>query len=235
MSRTFLALVFIIALFTVAGALGMYVAAFGSIPPNREVWGQFGDYFGGLLNPLFALAAFLSALTAINIQQKEARAAAEQLREQTEVARKEFEAARADRVGEELLLVVREIDTRLARLLETDVSAPGTYPQVTISLLAAEAERLATVGGVSPSFQQFVKIARDPGSIVEAQVREIRYLVLKLRDFLEHYSKLKSTSYAPVIVYYADKVYQLLHLLEAVGGMPQNTREFFATVSDTHG
>ncbi len=101
--------------------------------------------------------------------------------------------------------------------------------------MVAEAERLATSGGTSASFAQFLLQADTPGSVIEAHVREIKYLVNKLREFLGHYSKHKATGFAPVLVYYADKAYQLLHMLEAVGGMPADTREFFATVGDLHG
>lgn len=67
-----------------------------------------------MLNPLFALAAFLSALWSIGVQQREARAAAEQLAAQTEIARKEFEAFGSEMLGEEFLHVIRDIDQRLS-------------------------------------------------------------------------------------------------------------------------
>jgi uncharacterized membrane protein len=236
MSRRILVIAAIVAFFVVTAVSVTYLMSFGAArSADQGVWGAFGDYFGGILNPLFALAAFLSVLFSIDVQQKEARTAAAQLSEQTEIARKEFETVRAERVGEELLHVIRDIDARLACLLETDVSTPGTYPSVTVALMVAEAERLATVGGKSSSFEQFVRYAQSPGSVVEAPVREIKYLVQKLREFLEQYSKHKGTSYAPVIVYYADKAYRLLHMLEAVGGISPDTRQFFATVSDAHG
>jgi hypothetical protein len=213
-----------------------YITAFGTTrSSDPAIWAQFGEYFGGMLNPLFALAAFLSALWSIRVQQREARAAAEHLGAQTEIARKELEALSSDRLGEEFLHVIRDIDYRISNLLQTIISPPGATQPVTISLMVAEAERLATTGGTSPSFAQFLQYSNVPGSVVEAPVREIRYLVNRLREFLEHYSKHKATGFAPVLIYYADKAYQLLPMLEAVGGMPADTRQFFATVGDLHG
>ena len=213
-----------------------YIFMFGTTRSrDPESWGQFGDSFGGVLNPLFALAAFLSALWSIGVQQREARAAARQLAEQTDIARKELEALSSERLGEEFLHVIRDIDQRLSDLLQTVVS-PARAPQtVTISQMIAEADRLATSGGSSSVLAQFVIQANAPGSVVEAPVREIKYLVNKLREFLEDYSKHKATGFAPVLVYYADKAYQLMNLLEAVGGMPPDTRAFFETVGDLHG
>jgi hypothetical protein len=107
------------ALSAIAVVFITYIAAFGTRQStDSAIWGQFGDYFGGILNPLFALAAFLSALWSIGAQQREARAAASQLAEQTNLARRELEALNSDRLGEELVHVIRDIDSRLSELLE---------------------------------------------------------------------------------------------------------------------
>lgn len=225
----------LVALMAIAAVSLSYIAAFGTTrSSDPAIWGQFGDYFGGLLNPLFALAAFLSALWSIGVQQRESRAAAAQLSAQTEIARKEFEAFDSERLGEEILHVIRDIDQRISKLLESVISPSGAAQIVTISQMVAEAGRLANFGGSSTSFSQFVHHANEAGSVVEAPVLEIKYLINKLREFLGHYSKHKATGFAPVLVYYAEKGYQLMDMLEAVGGMPTDTRRFFATVGDQH-
>jgi len=226
----------IFAAFAALAAIGIvsghYMAVFGLIrSPTPEVWGQFGDYFGGVLNPIFALAAFLAALWSIGMQQREARAAAQQLAEQTEIARKEFEAFAAGRLEQELLHVIREIDQRLAKLLQTVVSAPGADPIIRIFDMVAEADRLAQVKDWSKSYETFCFYANQPGSIVEARVREIKYLVNKLREFVEHYNAHRARDFAPVLLYYADKAYQLRNMLNGVG-MPAETWKTFKAVID---
>ncbi|MFL1501216.1 hypothetical protein ACI77N_08445 [Pseudomonas sp. S191] len=213
----------------------IYIFAFGTTrSSDPAIWGQFGDYVGGVLNPLFALAAFLSALWSISLQQRESRAASTQLAEQTKIAREELETFSSERLGEEFLHVIRDIDQRLSVLL-LEVISPLDGPQtITISQMVAEADRIVMEGGDSPAFTQFLLFARATGSVVEASVREIKYLVNKLREFLEHYSRYKAKGFAPVLVYYADKANQLMNMLEAIGGMPPQTREFFAAVSEHH-
>lgn len=227
----------IAALAAITAVFITYILAFGTtLSLKQEIWGQFGDYFGGLLNPLFALAAFLSALWSINVQQREARSAAKHLTEQTEIARKELEALGSERIKEEFLHVIRDIDQRLSDLMQTVISPPGVAQTTTIFLMVAEADRFASSGKkFDGAFKEFVLRVNDPGSVVEAPVREIKYLVKKLREFLEHYSKHRATEFAPILVYYADKGHRLMNMLEAVGGLPPDTREFFATVSDQHG
>ncbi|MBK3431605.1 hypothetical protein JJD73_19335 [Pseudomonas fluorescens] len=213
----------------------IYILAFGTTrSSDPAIWGQFGDYVGGVLNPLFALAAFLSALWSISLQQREYRAASKQLAAQIEIAREELETFSSERLGEEFLHVIRDIDQRLSALLLEVISPPNAPQAVTISQMVAEADRIVMQGGSSPAFTHFLHYANSPGSVVEAPVREIKYLVNKLREFLEHYSRYKAKGFAPVLVYYADKAYQLMNMLEAIGGMPPKTREFFATVSDPH-
>jgi hypothetical protein len=56
-----------------------------------------------------------------------------------------------------------------------------------------------------------------------------------MRAFLEQYSDLVPGAQAPIIVYYADKVYRLLDMLGHFDGLPEDTRRFFAAVGDPHG
>ena len=55
--------------------IGAYLFVFreGLAPPTHEAWGQFGDYFGGLLNPVMGMATVVLVITSINMQRKELR------------------------------------------------------------------------------------------------------------------------------------------------------------------
>jgi hypothetical protein len=43
----------------------------GSFSSDRAVWGQFGDYLGGVMNPLMAFGAFYWLATSVLLQKKE--------------------------------------------------------------------------------------------------------------------------------------------------------------------
>tara|TARA_R110002072_G_scaffold31735_15_gene97655 strand:+ start:3759 stop:4592 length:834 start_codon:yes stop_codon:yes gene_type:complete len=59
----------VVAMFLVVGA---YVVNFeGSISQSTETWGQFGDYIGGALNPIFGFLALLGLLLTISLQSRE--------------------------------------------------------------------------------------------------------------------------------------------------------------------
>lgn len=61
-------------------AIGLYVWKFNfELSRHHEIWGQFGDYLGGILNPLFAFTALLALLYTIVLQSKELRYSSKQL------------------------------------------------------------------------------------------------------------------------------------------------------------
>lgn len=50
----------------------------GELSPKNDDWGTFGDYVGGVLNPVFGLLSFSALLVTISIQSKELKEAREQ-------------------------------------------------------------------------------------------------------------------------------------------------------------
>lgn len=68
---------------TIAFCLFVFIVVFGIYVYNfcylkiensqLQFWGQTGDYFGGVLNPFFALASFMAVLYSIHIQRIELR------------------------------------------------------------------------------------------------------------------------------------------------------------------
>jgi len=60
--------------------LAIYVYNFYGTPsPDQEVWGQFGDFLGGVLNPLFSVAAFLGLLLTIMLQLRALKISSDEL------------------------------------------------------------------------------------------------------------------------------------------------------------
>jgi len=73
---------------------GIYFYQFnGVLSNNQQIWGVFGDYVGGILNPIFGLAAFLALLFTIIIQSRSLGIAREELeysKNELELSRKEL-------------------------------------------------------------------------------------------------------------------------------------------------
>lgn len=59
----------------------VYVATFGNtLSDQHELWGQFGDYVGGVLGPILALLALVALLITLHIQSREMEISSRQLR-----------------------------------------------------------------------------------------------------------------------------------------------------------
>jgi hypothetical protein len=199
----------------------------------QDTWAQFGEYFGGVLNPIFAMFAFLGLLWSIISQAKEFRSSAELLQRQTKSAEEQLAMLRIDRLRDDLLHVIKEIDARAEQILEIDISMQGSPTASTIRQMQSEAQRLRRLGGDSPAYRAFLHVAKTPGAVVEAPIRELVYLIEKMRQFLENYSAIQCAEPSPTLVYYADKCTHLMDMLEDVGGLSDGTRAFFATICST--
>ena len=68
-------------LYLTATVLSLYLWKFNGLAfgDTADVWGQMGDYFGGMLNPIFAFASFMALLYTIRIQSEELRMTREEL------------------------------------------------------------------------------------------------------------------------------------------------------------
>lgn len=65
--------------------IGLYFWKFSDVlAEKQDVWGQFGDYVGGILNPLFSLTALIALLYTIHLQSKELHESTEQLKASAE-------------------------------------------------------------------------------------------------------------------------------------------------------
>ncbi|MBU3938167.1 putative phage abortive infection protein [bacterium] len=77
----FLKLYIGIAIFIYIVVVGMYFFNFKEygLSPNQGVWGTFGDFVGGTLNPIFAMMSFIALLSTIKLQSEELALTREEL------------------------------------------------------------------------------------------------------------------------------------------------------------
>lgn len=197
-----------LALLIVAGVLYPYFKTFGFLSGDKSDWGAFGDFFGGTLNPLFALFAFLAVLHSLRIQMNQTKQFA------------------VDKQNEEILAVIKDLDARLDRLMMSSVGTPDASPLVVHHMIAESERGLGPLEG-SDGYAGFIAIARQPGSLVEATVRELRSCVITMHDFTLRYPRMDEGRYAPIIDYYILKTSRVVTMLRDVGGLPENVCRFY--------
>jgi len=235
MNRRILLAALALALLLVTVVALVYVDQFGTErSADGGTWGQFGDYFAGLLNPIFSLLAFGALMYSLVLQHEESLKNQVRFDAQYSIAKKEFDDYIKEKVASELLTVIRDIDARLDNVRNTKVSPPEAQHVLTVALMVAEGNRVRNPLDQSDSYTEFITVAQENGTFVEAIMRDLESLVFEMKNVLEQFSSYRGTAQAPLIVYYANKTYPLITLLEDVNAVDHTSREFFATISDRH-
>lgn len=85
--RYWAVLIAIIAALLFIAVYGLFTYWFGfKLPYDSQSWGHFGDYSGGVLNPIFGLLTLWAVLTALHIQSEELFETREALKKQSDRA-----------------------------------------------------------------------------------------------------------------------------------------------------
>lgn len=131
------------------GALALYRATFGgALSTDPALWGQFGDYLGGVLNPFLQFGALFGVVVSLAFTQRQLRLAQEQHREEREDADSRFYLEEA-RLG---------IESALKRVEE-----PGMNDRVTWILAARTLERSLAIADLitRPAAQRVWELALE--------------------------------------------------------------------------
>ena len=107
-------------------ALFTYVAQFGLPTFSREVAGQFGDYFGGLLNPVLAFLGLIALLYTIHIQINELHLTRIEMRQSADALKQQVDTMNVQRFeGTFFHLLKVYQDTVAAMEIEVDGDKHG--------------------------------------------------------------------------------------------------------------
>jgi hypothetical protein len=98
----------------------LYVTQFGTqLSSDKADWGQFGDFLGGLLNPLFSFFAFLVLMEGIKIQRTELAATKVELERSASAMEKQLRQTFDNQNRNELLALIRSVSDELNSLLSS--------------------------------------------------------------------------------------------------------------------
>jgi len=204
MSRRFLISILGAAAILILGLLTFYWLTFGvTRSQDQAVWGAFGDYFAGILNPIFALFAFVAVLWSIHLQIKQLG--------QIEI----------DKHAQEILEVIKDIDGRISDLISSGSK------NFTITQIIFEAEHITERTDKSESYKRFLRHANEPESEAEALVKNLANLLVNMHKFILRYPNTHDGTLAPIIGYYINKTVRIVPLLQATASVPDNIANYY--------
>lgn len=107
---------------------GAYLINFWGVPISEkaDVWGQFGDYLGGVLNPLFGFLSVLALLIALVLQMRELKLS----RESLALSREELRLTREEQAKAAEALALQNKAIQKQSFEQTFFAWLGTYRQI---------------------------------------------------------------------------------------------------------
>lgn len=114
-SPIYLYIVAAAAIFIALWVFAEYQGRFIGSSHSREEWGQIGDYFGGVLNPIFGLFGLLALLYTIHIQSRELRMSVSEMKRSADSFQIQIDHLRLESKKNE---AIRFVDISFEKLLE---------------------------------------------------------------------------------------------------------------------
>lgn len=156
----------VIGFVTIAIVMILYFWVFGlsgSFEKDQQLWAMFGDYVGGVTNPIIALLALLGLLITIQMQRRDFKETTDSLKEQVELAKIERLENSLSALAPIILAQVERIteqEVQLLRPLEDegwvagigglqDVGLPISVP---VSALVRDSKAIVSSGDYSNAF-----------------------------------------------------------------------------------
>ncbi|MEX2474271.1 hypothetical protein [Marinobacter sp.] len=204
-----------------------YILMFGSNPVySHEKWAQFGDFLGGVLNPLYAFLAFLALLYTINLQRTELKQTRVEFRRSADAAQQQIDHLKLSDKQENLIRIIQLIDQEIGQLRQTLVSEPGTQPAITVDHIAHEVYRQSSGQVPTGAFAKFLELARTPGTAVEALYSQLTTAVSELSSYLQELEGV-SDSQTSVVQYFKRKNERVVGLMRSAGGVDPQVLSYF--------
>lgn len=119
-----LLVILVIGFVGVAAVAGVYYWHFKDFPLAKDpsAWGQLGDYFGGVLNPVLGFLSLIGLLVTIYLNQKELRLSRMEISKGTRAAERQADHLESEAEKSELLKVIDLIHSELRVLLERKIT-----------------------------------------------------------------------------------------------------------------
>lgn len=157
-------------------AIGAYVIKFyGPLSAAQETWGQFGDFVGGTMNPLFAFSGLMALLYTIVLQSRELKHSAEQLRKSA-VALEGQNELLTKQSFEATYFQLLQLYGSVVRGLSVTVSVTEMQPHIRVSSRSVEDREC-----LKQLYEWFVrsnleKVARGDHNLTREQAINVEYL-----------------------------------------------------------
>jgi hypothetical protein len=202
--KTKLILFAIFSFIILSSVFGFYFSKFGSLglSNNQELWGQFGDFVGGTLNPILAFLSFMALLYTIKIQMDELKLS----REELEATREELKGSRIAQQEQSESLKLQNEATKLQIFESTFFQLISVFIELKRDITSNKKERVN--GLVGKDFKS------DSVIITLNSIETISSFVKEINDkYLGNYNDFNK-DYEAITGSYFGQVYQIIKFID---------------------
>jgi uncharacterized membrane protein len=216
------------AVLTIAVTVGLASFAFyfvvfnDGLSGDQAVWGQFGDFVGGTLNPIFGFLTLIALMLTIVIQNKELHNSTEEMRKSAEAAQRtsehfEREAKRAD-----LYRLIEKLTERINRNYNENRLDNNA------SLHAVIAERYSDQPRFTSS--DCYRYYQDSGSRTHRTITWIEGDMRRLMGYIQKYESVSGLAEGetPLPDYYRAEYHETVEFLKAYSMIAEDIFKFFS-------
>jgi uncharacterized membrane protein len=188
----------------VPSIVSVYIFKFAhlGLSNEQEVWGQFGDYIGGVLNPIFAFFAFIALMITIKLQNEALITSKEELK----LSREELEKSRIAQEAQSESLKLQNHATKLQMFENTFFQLISVFIELKRNITSNKKERVN--GLVGKEFKS------DSVIITLNSIETITSFVKEINDkYLGNYNDFNK-DYEAITGSYFGQVYQIIKFIE---------------------
>jgi uncharacterized membrane protein len=141
-----------------AAAWYFYVSHFGRATwsSGHDVWGQLGDFIGGVTNPILTFLSLVALLMTVRLQADQVDAAREEL-EEARQAQRDASAAVSDQIAQARVLAAAQLRTALAQEAASEAMAQQARAAVSAATTVARTASLASLNAVLEPHRDMLK------------------------------------------------------------------------------
>lgn len=209
-----------IATLLIFGAFTIYWLQFGNSELSKSPadWGPFGDFIGGVTNPILSFFALLSLLLTLFLQSKQLDSAKVEIEHSRKVSAKQIEYLKNETKKTDIYRTIQVLENRLENLYREPIIVVknGQIEQWELYLLFSHATDI-TLKCVPPlentgPLEHRNEYLRSKGTLTQLHITLVKLSIqLTQLSNLDH-SEQFSQFYDPTITYMADKLSKIGYL-----------------------
>jgi len=203
-----------------------YLIQFGlTASHDQAVWGQFGDFIGGTLNPLFGFLTLIALLLTLVIQSNELRISTDQQKRSADAAQKQIEFHQRESRRADLYRLIEKLTGRINRNFNENRLDEGHSMHGVLADKDMIHPRLDT--------STFYKFYHQEGSLTRRTVGWIEADLTMLREYLTQYEQVSDFGFGetPLAEFFRHEYGEMISLLNQYGMIKADIYEYFVKSS----